>query len=66
MCKYCENTEEFTSFIEKEYDFLPGTKLLVTGGINAKMLLDIVGDFGHEVFHLEEKINYCPICGRKF
>lgn len=65
MCKYCTNTEEFTPFIDEEFDFLPKTKLLVNGGINEKMEFSIYGDYGMDLFYTKTNINYCPMCGRK-
>lgn len=66
MCKFCENTEEFTPFIEKRVEFLPCESLFVSGGINEDMKLEICGLIGSgTLFTAQTKINFCPECGKK-
>lgn len=71
MCKYCENGEFVINTLEKEFDphHIPkngdyGITVSVDGGL---LCVEAIADTYEPSFEeASTKINYCPMCGRKF
>lgn len=65
MCDFCNNSDEFKTLFQQKAEFFSGKITLDVNLARSWIGISMYSE-AESFIDKEIKINYCPICGRKF